>query len=180
MGAVLVYATVLLSIERDRRGREEDYPAFLLVEEAAEVLRIGRGKAYAMARRYRETNGAEGLPVIDLGHALRVPVDLFEAWFGPLPGWFLAKRCAALRAKQEAADAKQRGRLPSARRRDGTDGPDEAAQAGRTCKAGQAHPKGVQPAVPRRAPKGNRRRRPPSGQLSLLDGWSGADDPEGP
>lgn len=45
----------------------------LTVEEAAEVLRIGRGTAYALARRFRETGGREGLPVIVLGRSLRVP-----------------------------------------------------------------------------------------------------------
>jgi transposase len=45
----------------------------LTVEEAARILRIGRGTAYAQARRWRETNGREGLPVIVLGRSLRVP-----------------------------------------------------------------------------------------------------------
>jgi excisionase family DNA binding protein len=45
----------------------------LTVEEAAEVLRIGRGTAYALARRFRDTGGREGLPVIVLGRSLRVP-----------------------------------------------------------------------------------------------------------
>lgn len=52
-------------------GRVDD--SVLTVEEAAEVLRIGRGTAYALARRFRETGGREGLPVIVLGRSLRVP-----------------------------------------------------------------------------------------------------------
>lgn len=51
----------------------EDLPAVLTVEEAAAVLRIGRGAAYELARRYRFTGGREGLPVIELGRSLRVP-----------------------------------------------------------------------------------------------------------
>jgi len=50
----------------------EDLPAVLTVEEAAVALRIGRGAAYALARRWRETDGAEGLPCVALGRTLRV------------------------------------------------------------------------------------------------------------
>lgn len=48
-------------------------PAALTVEEAAAVLRIGRGAAYDLARQYRLTKGREGLPVVSLGRTLRVP-----------------------------------------------------------------------------------------------------------
>lgn len=51
----------------------EDLPAVLTVEEAAAVLRIGRGAAYELARRFRVTGGKEGLPVVTLGRSLRVP-----------------------------------------------------------------------------------------------------------
>jgi hypothetical protein len=48
------------------------------VEEAGAVLRIGRTKAYAMAREWRVTGGRSGLPVIDLGNVLRVRRALEE------------------------------------------------------------------------------------------------------
>ncbi len=51
----------------------EDLPDVLTVEEAAKVLRIGRGAAYELARRWRVTNGREGLPVVSFGRSLRVP-----------------------------------------------------------------------------------------------------------
>ena len=57
-------------------------PDFLTVEEAAAVLRIGRSAAYELARRYRVTGGAEGLPVIVLGRLLRVPRAQLEVWAG--------------------------------------------------------------------------------------------------
>ena len=55
-------------------------PDFLTVQEAAAVLRIGRSAAYELARRYRVTGGAEGLPVIVLGRLLRVPRAQLEVW----------------------------------------------------------------------------------------------------
>lgn len=48
-------------------------PEVLTVAEAASVLRIGRTAAYQLARRWRETDGREGLPVVSLGRLLRVP-----------------------------------------------------------------------------------------------------------
>lgn len=50
-----------------------ELPRLLTVEEAAGVLRIGVRSAYTQARRYEETDGAEGLPVIRLGRTMRVP-----------------------------------------------------------------------------------------------------------
>ena len=51
----------------------EDLPDVLTVEEAAKVLRIGRGAAYDLARQWRVTDGREGLPVVSFGRSLRVP-----------------------------------------------------------------------------------------------------------
>lgn len=62
--------------------RPEPLPALLTVEEAAEHLRIGRTKAYAMAREWRQTEGRSGLPVVDFGHLLRVPRHKLETMLG--------------------------------------------------------------------------------------------------
>ncbi len=51
----------------------EELPEVLTIEEAAKVLRIGRGAAYALARQWLETGGREGLPVVRFGRSLRVP-----------------------------------------------------------------------------------------------------------
>ena len=60
-------------------------PNFLTVEEAADILRIGRTAAYALTRRWRDTNGQEGLPVVTLGRLLRVPrAELERLSGGPL------------------------------------------------------------------------------------------------
>ena len=57
-------------------------PPLLTVEEAAKLLRIGRTKAYALAREWRATGGRSGLPVVDFGHVLRVPVGKLEELTG--------------------------------------------------------------------------------------------------
>ncbi len=51
----------------------DELPEVLTIEEAAKVLRIGRGAAYALARRYLDSGGREGLPVVRLGRSRRVP-----------------------------------------------------------------------------------------------------------
>lgn len=63
-------------------SRERRLPELLTVEEAAAVLRVGRTKAYAMAREWRATNGRSGLPVLDFGSVLRVPLHGLEAMVG--------------------------------------------------------------------------------------------------
>ena len=57
-------------------------PELLTVEEAARLIRVGRTKAYAMTREWRDTNGRSGLPVVDFGHVLRVPRHALEALIG--------------------------------------------------------------------------------------------------
>ena len=57
-------------------------PMFLTVEEAAGLLRIGRTKAYAMAKQWRLTGGQCGLPVVDLGGVLRVPLAKLQQLTG--------------------------------------------------------------------------------------------------
>jgi hypothetical protein len=60
-------------------------PDFLTVEEAAEIVRIGRTAAYRLATLYLETGGAAGLPVVRYGRQLRVPrAKLEESLGGPI------------------------------------------------------------------------------------------------
>jgi hypothetical protein len=59
-----------------------DVPELLTVEEAARLARIGRTKAYAMTREWRDTGGRSGLPVVDFGNVLRVPRRALEALIG--------------------------------------------------------------------------------------------------
>jgi excisionase family DNA binding protein len=59
-----------------------ELPDLLTVEEAARILRIGRTSAYALAARFEETKGADGLPVVRIGRLLRVPRAALEALMG--------------------------------------------------------------------------------------------------
>jgi excisionase family DNA binding protein len=64
-----------------------ELPDFLTVEEAAEVLRLGRSQAYELTRIYRLTGGSRGLPVVVFGRRLRVPKTAILRFGGvPLPG----------------------------------------------------------------------------------------------
>ena len=74
----------------NREFRDDRAPDFLTVEEAAAVLRIGRSKAYELAREYLATDGASGMPVIRLGKQLRVPRALLERWMGGPITWPIA------------------------------------------------------------------------------------------
>ena len=60
----------------------QELPDFLTVEEAAAILRIGRTAAYEQARRYEDTDGQDGIPVIRVGRLMRVPRHALERWNG--------------------------------------------------------------------------------------------------
>ena len=64
-----------------------DPPDFLTVEEAAEVLRIGRTAAYQLTRRYLDTDGADGLPATRVGRQVRVPRLRLETMLGGPITW---------------------------------------------------------------------------------------------
>ena len=61
---------------------DDEIPPFLTVEEAGRLLRIGRTKAYDLAREWRATDGRSGLPVIDFGDLLRVPGPAIRRMLG--------------------------------------------------------------------------------------------------
>ncbi|MBA2281335.1 MAG: helix-turn-helix domain-containing protein [Acidimicrobiia bacterium] len=64
--------------DQPQRGLRPETLDLLTVEEACEILRIGRTKAYAMAKEWRTSGGTSGLPVVDLGNILRVPRSALE------------------------------------------------------------------------------------------------------
>ena len=72
--------------DRDRTSP----PDFLTVEEAADVLRIGRTSAYRQARRYLATNGEEGLCADRFGKQIRIPRFGIEKRLGGPITWPIA------------------------------------------------------------------------------------------
>jgi len=65
-----------------RDGAANTAPDFLTVEEAAEVLRLGRTAAYKEARKYEASHGAAGIPVERFGKQFRVPRCKIEERLG--------------------------------------------------------------------------------------------------
>lgn len=110
-------------------------PDLLTIEEAARVIRVGRTKAYAMAQEWRATGGRSGLPVVDFGHVLRVPLCQLEKLVGgpltaPVPEQAAVTAVAAPPADEsppavpDPDDAPDRSpRRPSRRRSVGPDQP---------------------------------------------------------
>lgn len=75
---------------------------FLTVEEAAEVLNLGRTAAYAAAKRWRQTGGTEGIKVVAVGGSLRVPTPwLEELAGGPIDLEEIRAERAARKAKTD-------------------------------------------------------------------------------
>lgn len=77
------------------RFTAEGPPDFLTVEEAAEVLRIGRTAAYSLTRRYIDTDGADGIPAQKIGRQVRVPRYKLEETLGGPITWPLASATPA-------------------------------------------------------------------------------------
>ena len=84
---------------------DDELPAFLTVEEAAALLRIGRTKAYALVTEWRVTGGKRGLRVVDLGGVLRVPRSAIEEMAGgPLDPSLLRPKVRAMSAPEVVID----------------------------------------------------------------------------
>lgn len=51
----------------------DNLPPFLRIEQAQELTQLGRSQIYELCRRWRESGGREGIPVVRFGRCLRVP-----------------------------------------------------------------------------------------------------------
>jgi excisionase family DNA binding protein len=98
--------------DSDSAPQAIDRPTFLTVEEAARVLRIGRTTAYALTKEWRATDGQSGLPVVNVGHKLRVPACQLEQLAGgrlreriePPPDHGCPETSSAARSHQPSPD----------------------------------------------------------------------------
>ena len=65
----------------------DDLPPFMTVEQAAEVLQLGRSKTYALTSEWERTDGRSGLAFVWIGRQKRVPREaidhLVRDLFGP-------------------------------------------------------------------------------------------------
>lgn len=96
----------------------DEWPDLLTVEEAAMVLRVGRTKAYDLAKEWRATGGSSGLPVVDLGNVLRVSRHALEGIVGaPLSRPAPPDAPKPTVDDVEAADSNDAPPAPSPRRR---------------------------------------------------------------
>ena len=62
-----------------------EFGLFVTVPEVARRLQISRTAAYQLARRWLESDGAEGIPAVRIGRSIRVPAAAFERWARGLP-----------------------------------------------------------------------------------------------
>lgn len=56
----------------------EELPPFMTVEQAAQVLQLGRSKTYALTTEWERTGRRSGLPFVWIGHQKRVPREAID------------------------------------------------------------------------------------------------------
>jgi len=74
------------------------------VVEAADLLGVGRTKAYDMTREWRANGGESGLPVIDCSNTLRVPLHPLAEMLGVEVSHLVAVLRDATAAEPSAAE----------------------------------------------------------------------------
>lgn len=75
------------------------------VLEAADLLGVGRTKAYDMTREWRANGGESGLPVVDCSNTLRVPLHPLAEMLGVEVSHLLAVLRDATAAEPSAAES---------------------------------------------------------------------------
>lgn len=115
------------------------------VVEAADLLGVGRTKAYDMTREWRANGGESGLPVIDCSNTLRVPLHPLAEMLGVEVSHLVAVLRDATAAEPSAAEVAASAEPPAS-----------------------AAPSTLEP-VPAASPKAARARRKPSIPAAQLD-----------
>lgn len=115
------------------------------VVEAADLLGIGRTKAYDMTREWRANGGESGLPVIDCSNTLRVPLHPLAEMLGVEVSHLVAVLRDATAPEPSAAESAASAAPPA-----------------------PAAPSTLEP-VPASTPKATRNRRKPAIPANQLD-----------
>ena len=95
----------------------EEPPDFLTVDEVAAILRIGRNRAYELARRRAATDGRDGIPAVRFDKQFRISRYMLEERLGgpitwPIPGFH---DVAGIEPHAVATDPHQQRDVPSER-----------------------------------------------------------------
>lgn len=57
-----------------------ELPRFLTVEQASQLLQLGRSKTYELTVEWERTGGRSGIPFVRFGNQKRVPLDALMRW----------------------------------------------------------------------------------------------------
>jgi excisionase family DNA binding protein len=57
-----------------------ELPRFLTVEQASQLLQLGRSKTYELTVEWERTSGRSGIPFVWFGNQKRVPLDALMRW----------------------------------------------------------------------------------------------------
>lgn len=63
----------------------DELPPFLTVEQAAQVLQLGRSKTYELTVEYEHSGGRSGLRFVRFGWQKRIPRTALEEFLQPSP-----------------------------------------------------------------------------------------------
>ncbi len=67
------YSSVMSVVRRRWRCATTTFLPSFELEQAQELTQLGRSQLYEQTRRWRETGGKEGIPVVEFGRCLRIP-----------------------------------------------------------------------------------------------------------
>jgi excisionase family DNA binding protein len=57
-----------------------ELPRFLTVDQASQLLQLGRSKTYELTVEWERTGGLSGIPFVWFGNQKRVPLDALMRW----------------------------------------------------------------------------------------------------